>query len=67
MAARAPHSTLFAPYRALGLVCDGVQLALYSLGSETFLTTSIGRAFQVMQCDHLGTRMVSVPIPHAIT
>lgn len=63
----ASSSALFTPYRTLGLVCDGQQQCLQHLGSETFLTTSIGRAFQVYNCRHLGLAIVSQPIPETIT
>jgi hypothetical protein len=30
---------LLVPYRAVGLVCDGVAFAVAQLGAETFVTT----------------------------
>lgn len=63
----AASSALFVPYRTLGLVCDGLQQCVQHLGTETFLTTSIGHAFQVYNCRHLGLAIVSQPIPESIT
>ena len=38
---------LFAPFRALGLVCDSVPFNVQRLGADNFLTTAVGRAFHV--------------------
>jgi U3 small nucleolar RNA-associated protein 21 len=62
-----PSSNLFVPYKATGLVCDGVQLHLQNLGKESFLTTSIGRAFQVYNTDKLGISIVSRQLDHDIS
>ncbi|CAM9528326.1 unnamed protein product [Chrysoparadoxa australica] len=53
------HSELFYPYRALGMVTDGACHALNRLGSRHFITTSIGRSFQIYQCDRLRLELVS--------
>ena len=58
---------MFAPYRTCGLVCAGSQQHLQALGSESFFTTSIGRAFHVWKADHLSLAMVSAQLPRAIT
>jgi U3 small nucleolar RNA-associated protein 21 len=58
---------MFVPYRTCGLVCAGSQQHLQTLGSETFFTTSVGRAFHVWKADHLGLSMVSAQLPRAIT
>ena len=58
-AATAPRSALFAPYRTIGLVCDGAQMCTQALGTETFFYASVGRAFHVYKCDHLGLSLVS--------
>jgi hypothetical protein len=60
-------SALFAPYRAIGLVCGGDQQCLHALGSATFFVTSVGRAFQVYDCAHLGIALVSKRIGDDIT
>ncbi len=59
-------SALFTAYRAIGFVCDGKQLDLQHLGREAFLTTSIGRAFQVYRVDHLSISLVSAQLRHTI-
>jgi U3 small nucleolar RNA-associated protein 21 len=60
-------SALFAPYRTVGLVCDGAQQHVHTLGTATFFATPIGKAFQVFNCDHLTLAMVSRPIDQKIT
>ena len=40
-------SALFVPFRALGLISDGVAFALQRRGKETFLVTSVGTSWQV--------------------
>jgi U3 small nucleolar RNA-associated protein 21 len=42
-------SKLYYPYRALGVVTDGVPFVLNRLGEECFVTTSVGKSFQVQQ------------------
>ena len=59
-------SALFSAYRTVGLVCDGAQMALQSLGKDTFFATSIGNAFQVFNTEHLTLALVSRVIPFAI-
>ena len=41
---------LLVPYRATGLVSDGLPFAVAQLGTETFVATSIGHSFQVYAC-----------------
>ncbi len=56
-------SALFAPFKAAGLVCDGTQLTLQSLGKESFLTTPAGRSFLVYNLDKLSVALVSRQCP----
>lgn len=65
--AHAPSSALFAPYRTIGLVCDGAQPCLYTLGKESFFSAGIGKSFQVYRCDHLTLSLVSTAVSHDIT
>jgi U3 small nucleolar RNA-associated protein 21 len=47
---RAPRvmaTALFSPYKAVGHVTDGNPFCINRLGEETFMTVSIGSAFQV--------------------
>ena len=41
-------TALYAPYRAIGYVTDGVPFIVNHLGDEIFLLFSIGKSFQVM-------------------
>ena len=38
---------LYAPYRAVGYVCDGTPSAIQTRSSTSFLATSVGNAFHV--------------------
>lgn len=38
---------LYIPYKAIGYVTDGLPFVINQLGDQTFITLSIGRAFQV--------------------
>ena len=44
VAAREP---LFLPFRALGYITDRLPFAVQRLGRETFVTVSVGKAWQV--------------------
>jgi hypothetical protein len=44
-------TALFSPYKAVGHVTDGNPFCINRLGEETFLSTSIGKAFQVLLSD----------------
>jgi U3 small nucleolar RNA-associated protein 21 len=58
---------MFAPYRTVGLVCTGSQQSLQHQGGESFLSTSIGRGFQVWRMSHLSLSLVSAQLPEALT
>ncbi|KAG5175907.1 hypothetical protein JKP88DRAFT_351333 [Tribonema minus] len=57
----AAASKLYYPFRTLGMVTDGVQFVVRRRGEECFVTTSIGKSFQVYRCDHLRLSMSSQP------
>ena len=38
---------IFEPYRAIGYITSGVPFSVQRLGTETFVTVSVGKAFQV--------------------
>lgn len=40
-------SRLYSPYRAIGYITDGAPFCVNRLGEATFITTTIGNAFQV--------------------
>lgn len=44
---------IFRPYRILGRICDHVHSVLQNRGSDFYITTSIGNAFQIYDCKHL--------------
>ncbi|MES1918580.1 hypothetical protein MHBO_000531 [Bonamia ostreae] len=39
--------SLFAPYRALGIVCNNVPISGENLGNDDFLTCAVGDTFHV--------------------
>lgn len=51
--------SLFAPYKAVGYVTNGSPFSVNRLGTETFLTMSIGKSFQVYRLDKLTVCLVS--------
>lgn len=57
--------SLYTPYRAIGYVTDGNPFVVYTLGTENFITCSIGQSFQVMKADRLTTCLVSEQVPAA--
>lgn len=52
-ALRVRESALFRPMKAIGAVTDGVPLAHTVLGNADFITTSVGRAYQVFDCEYI--------------
>lgn len=44
---------LFEPFRALGYITDGVPFAVQRRGMETFVTLSVGKAWQIYNCAKL--------------
>lgn len=38
---------LFSPFRCLGQVCDDVPFAVQRRGTQSFVTVSVGKAWQV--------------------
>ena len=58
---------LLVPYRAVGLVSDGVPFAVSQMGTETFVTTAVGRAFQVYQEQKLRLAFAGPQLPRVIT
>jgi hypothetical protein len=43
----APQAPLFQPFRALGYITDNVPFAVQRRGKETYVTVSVGKAWQV--------------------
>ena len=50
--------SLFYPFRALGYVSEGAPFAVQRRGTETFVTVSAGKAWQIYNCDKLRLVMV---------
>lgn len=57
--------SVFAPYRALGLIADEVPFAVQRRGRETYITTSIGKAFKVRSMPRRHRPMPNVASPFA--
>uniref|UniRef100_A0A7S4VMH2 Small-subunit processome Utp21 domain-containing protein n=1 Tax=Alexandrium monilatum TaxID=311494 RepID=A0A7S4VMH2_9DINO len=52
-ALRVRESALFRPVKAIGAITDGVPLTHALIGDADFIVTSVGRGFQVFECEHL--------------
>ncbi|PKA52914.1 Katanin p80 WD40 repeat-containing subunit B1 like [Apostasia shenzhenica] len=57
---------IFEPYRAIGYITTGVPFSVQRLGTETFVTVSVGRAFQVYDCAKLTLVVVGSQLPKKI-
>ncbi|KAL0035116.1 hypothetical protein WJX79_001452 [Trebouxia sp. C0005] len=57
---------LFQPFRALGYISDDVPFAVQRRGKETFVTVSVGKAWQVYSCSKLGVRLVGPQFQHNV-
>ena len=60
------ESRLFQRFRALGLVSQDVPMIIQSMDKHNFITVSIGKAFQVYNCDKLTPAIVSSSVPKRI-
>eukprot|EP00605_Chrysophyceae_sp_TOSAG23-4_P002689 GSChrysophyteH1.ASY1.ANO1.2966.1 assembled CDS len=58
--------SLYTPYKAVGIVTDGKPFAVNQLGTETFLTVTIGSVFQVYRTDKLTVSLVGRQTPGAV-
>ena len=50
---------LFQPFRALGYISDDIPFAVQRRGKETFVTVSVGKAWQVSLCLNLLSRFTT--------
>ncbi len=64
---------LFAPFRALGYITDGVPFAVQRRGKEAWVTVSVGKCWQVWmtsllpaRCDQRGCMHVPLCCLHAV-
>jgi U3 small nucleolar RNA-associated protein 21 len=60
-------SSLYFPYKSVGIVTDGKPFVINRLGDEVFLVTSIGNYFQVYRFDKLLVCLVSQQCAGEIT
>ncbi|KAG9135364.1 hypothetical protein Leryth_007141 [Lithospermum erythrorhizon] len=57
---------IFEPFRAVGYITNNVPFSVQRLGTETFVTVSIGKAFQVYNCAKLNLVLVGPQLPKKI-
>ncbi|KAI4379695.1 hypothetical protein MLD38_005958 [Melastoma candidum] len=57
---------IFEPYRAIGYITSGIPFSVNRLGTETFVTVSVGKAFQVYNCAKLSLVLVGPHLPSKI-
>lgn len=57
---------IFEPYRAIGYITTSVPFSVQRLGTETFVTVSVGKAFQVYDCAKLTLVAVGPQLPKKI-
>lgn len=58
---------IFEPYRAIGCIATGVPFSVQRLNTETFVTVSVGKAFQIFNYAKLTLVLVSPQLPKKIT
>ncbi|GLU10485.1 hypothetical protein SLE2022_272840 [Rubroshorea leprosula] len=57
---------IFEPYRALGYITSSVPFSVQRLGTETFVTVSVGKAFQIYNCAKLNLVLIGPQLPKKI-
>ncbi|KAL6759017.1 WD40 repeat-like protein [Haematococcus lacustris] len=57
---------LFKPFRALGYITEDAPFAVQRQGKETFVTVSVGKAWQVYNCGKLTLVLVGPQLPGTI-
>ncbi|PON81318.1 Guanine nucleotide-binding protein, beta subunit [Trema orientale] len=57
---------IFEPFRAIGYITSGVPFSVQRLGTETFVTVSVGKAFQIYNCAKLSLVLVGPQLPKKI-
>ena len=53
------ESRLFQSFRTIGMITDDIPFSLVTCGSDNFITVSIGKAFQVYNCEKMVPSIVS--------
>ncbi|KAJ0968681.1 hypothetical protein J5N97_021558 [Dioscorea zingiberensis] len=57
---------IFEPYRAIGYITSGVPFSVQRLGTETFVTVSVGKAWQIYNCAKLNLVLAGPQLPKKI-
>lgn len=57
---------IFEPFRAIGYITSSVPLSVQRLGTETFVTVSVGKAWQIYNCAKLNLVLVGPQLPKKI-
>ncbi|KAG9439404.1 hypothetical protein H6P81_019569 [Aristolochia fimbriata] len=57
---------IFEPFRAIGYITTGVPFSVQRLGTETFVTVSVGKAWQIYDCAKLTLVLVGPQLPKKI-
>ncbi|XP_010541959.1 PREDICTED: U3 small nucleolar RNA-associated protein 21 homolog [Tarenaya hassleriana] len=57
---------IFEPFRAIGYITSKVPFSIQRLGTETFVTVSVGKAFQIYNCAKLNLVIIGPQLPKKI-
>lgn len=57
---------IFEPFRAIGYITSTVPFSVQRLGTETFVTVSVGKAWQIYNCAKLNLVLVGPQLPKKI-
>lgn len=57
---------IFEPYRAIGYITSAVPFSVQRLGTETFVTVSVGKAFQIYNCAKLNLVLIGPQLPKKV-
>ncbi|XP_059651888.1 U3 small nucleolar RNA-associated protein 21 homolog [Cornus florida] len=57
---------IFEPFRAIGYITSSVPFSVQRLGTETFVTVSIGKSWQIYSCAKLNLVLVGPQLPKKI-
>ncbi|XP_073525647.1 WD repeat-containing protein 36-like [Phyllobates terribilis] len=57
---------IFEPFRAIGYITSSVPFSVQRLGTETFVTVSVGKAWQIYNCAKLNLVLVGPQLPKKI-
>ena len=60
------QSAVIKPVATLGIVTTGSKVSITRLGTEHFITASVGPAFHIYDCDDLQLQYLSRPLPSQI-